>query len=200
MRFLKNSIKILHGLIYRLFLPVLVMPPNQIYKGNIYTVHRIHIMKFLESWQDRISGRVLNVGAGTWDYPRRLLDSQCELVSTDFIEQSGVDVKCDIHNLTQVFPLETFDFVICFDVLEHIQYPWLAIIQLWDMLKPEGILLMTIPFHFYIHGNSQVPDFWRFTSDGIQQLLKEEARFAHAEVTSIGHSRYPFTYLIVAKK
>ena len=199
MRFLKNSIKILHGLIYRLLLPVLILPPNQIYKGNVYTIHRVHVMKFLESWQDRISGRVLNVGAGTWEYPRRLLETHCDLISTDIIEQPGVDVRSDIHKLTDVFPMQTFDFVICLDVIEHTRCPWVALDQLCKMLKPEGILLLTFPFNFYIHRNLQVLDYWRFTSDGIEHLL-EEAKFQHAEVTPLGHPRYPFTYLVVARK
>lgn len=197
---LKNTIKSLYGLIYQLFLPILVHPPGKVYKGRYYTMHRLNIIHFLEGWQNRIHGKVLNVGAGTWKFPRELLAAQCEYVATDSYENPNVDVISDIHHLTEAFEPGSFDFVICTDVLEHVRRPWIATRQLSEVIKPGGFLLLTTPFNFHLHGNQSVRDYWRLSSEGLLQLLKEEAGFERVEITAVGHKTFPFSYLVTAQK
>jgi SAM-dependent methyltransferase len=44
----------------------------------------------------------------------------------------------------QVFE-ESFDAVICADVLEHLRDPWASVRRLARLLKPNGLLLSSIP-------------------------------------------------------
>jgi len=196
----RNFLKLTHGSVYRLLLPVIVRPPMVWYKGGVYTVTRVAIMRFLDSWRKNIQGKVLDVGVGTWTYPRQLLGKVCEYTATDCFEHPNVDVVSDIHRLSDVFQPASYDFVLCTDVLEHIPRPWQAIRQLAKVLKPDGILLMTTPFNFHLHGNQNTKDYWRLSADGLRVLLSEFGGFSQIDVTSIGHPEYPFCHTVVAKK
>jgi len=140
------------------------------------------------------------VGVGTWPYPRQLFQDRCEYIATDCFEHPNIDVVSDIHHLTDVFQPDSFDFVICTDVLEHIPRPWEAVRELYAVLKPGGILLLTTPFNFHLHGNEQVRDYWRISADGLRVLLQEIAGFDEIEITPIGHPEFPFSHTVVAKK
>ena len=196
----RNFLKLTHGSIYRLLLPVIVRPPMVWYRGGIYTLPRVAIIRFLESWQSRIRGKVLDVGVGTWTLPRQLLGEVCEYTATDCFEHPNVDVISDIHRLSEVFQPESFDFVLCTDVLEHVPRPWQAVRQLAGVLKPDGILLLTTPFNFHLHRNQNTKDYWRLSADGLRVLLGEFAGFTQIDITPIGHPEYPFCHTVVAKK
>ena len=197
---IKNWIKQLHGAIYRLALPALVRPPAARYRGKVRTLARIGIMRFLESWQDRIHGKVLDVGVGTWPYSRQSFQDVCEYTATDCFEHPNIDVVSDIHRLTDVFEPESFDFVICTDVLEHIPRPWDAVRELYAVLNPGGTLLLTTPFNFHLHDNELVRDYWRLSADGLGVLLREVAGFDEVDITPVGHPEFPFSHTVVARK
>ncbi|MBN2190074.1 MAG: class I SAM-dependent methyltransferase [Candidatus Aureabacteria bacterium] len=85
----------------------------------------------------------------------------------------------DIHNMS--FPDESFDAVICIQVLEHVENPFLAAREIIRVLKPGGRLMVTVPFLSFYHGKKQrdhapdhesYPDLWRFTYQGLEQLFK----------------------------
>lgn len=196
----KDAIKGLRGAIYLRLMPLLVAPPLMRYRDESYTVTRVAIMRFLDSWQERIQGRVLDVGGGSWGYPRELLAGRCDYTATDCFEHPNIDVVSDIHRLTERFEPESFDFVICTDVFEHIPRPWVAARELHAVLKPGGKLLLTTPFNFHLHGNEVVRDFWRISADGLRQLFLEEAGFAAVEITPVGHPEFPFSHTLVATR
>jgi 2-polyprenyl-3-methyl-5-hydroxy-6-metoxy-1,4-benzoquinol methylase len=181
----------------RWMLPVLVEPPYVEYKGAQVSYLRMGIMDFLESWQDKIHGQVLDVGVGQWTFSRNLFSDKCTYTATDCFADENIDVVSDIHTLTQTFESEQFDFVLCTDVMEHIPNPALAIEQLYTVLKPGGTLLMTTPFNYPIHTTDEVKDYWRFTDTGLKTLLH---RFSQVDVTPNGHPKFPYGFLTVAQK
>lgn len=197
---IKNFFKQLHGVLYQLLLPVLVRPPATRYRGTFYTLPRVQIMRFLEAWQSRLHGDVLDVGVGTWAYPRQLLQEHCRYVATDCFEHPNIDIVSDIHHLTAVFAPASFDFIICTDVFEHIPRPWEAVHELYAVLKPGGTLLLTTPFNFHLHGKAPVKDYWRISAEGLRVLLQEVAGFAEVEVLAMGHPEFPFSHTVVARK
>ena len=196
----KTLIKLIHGWIYRLILPVLSRAPGRIENGEFNTVNRWNIIHGLEDFRAGIHGKVLDVGAGTWEFPRKQLEGVCEYTSTDTFEHPNVDVICNIQELSSCFHPDTFDFVICTDVIEHVEKPWVAVKELFAILKPGGELLLTTPFHYPLHGNQYVHDYWRFTQDGLRQLLEEEAGFREVKITFLGHPKNPFSYTVIARK
>ena len=63
----------------------------------------------------------------------------------------------------------SFDVVIAQEVLEHVVSPSLAITEIFRVLKVGGYVYLQLPF---IIGYHPCPnDYWRFTHEGIKQLL-----------------------------
>ncbi len=91
-----------------------------------------------------------------------------------------------------------FDFVVCTEVLEHTLHPFSAIEEIWRILRTGGMLFLTTPFNFRIHG--PLPDCWRFTEHGLRELLK---RFDILELDCLetpDRWLMPIHYTIVARK
>ncbi len=89
-------------------------------------------------------------------------------VGIDMIAGEDVDIVCDSWNLP--YKAQTFDVVVCTEMLEHDARFWETIEEARRVLKNHGHFLVTtrgigFPFHEY------PGDFWRFTEDGIAILL-----------------------------
>jgi SAM-dependent methyltransferase len=90
-------------------------------------------------------------------------------VGLDEREGPGVDVAGDAHALP--FPDDSFDQILCTEVLEHLHTPQLAINEMHRVLKPGGTLILTTRFVFPLH---DVPgDFFRYTKYGLRYLLRD---------------------------
>ena len=59
-------------------------------------------------------------------------------------DQTRLDIICDITAIPE--PNESFDAILCAEVLEHIPDPAAAIKELSRLLKPGGKLIVTAPF------------------------------------------------------
>jgi SAM-dependent methyltransferase len=81
---------------------------------------------------------------------------------------------------------ETFDVVICDQVLEHVVDPCAATRTLFDLCAPGGHAIVAVPFLVRIH--AAPGDYWRFTPDGLRLLL-ERAGFEVPEVEGWGNRR-----------
>jgi SAM-dependent methyltransferase len=195
-----RTLKNLHGKLFKFFLPWIVYPPGKIVNRQFMTFHRLNIVGFLDSWNTKIQGNVLDIGAGTWEYPRKTLQYHCRYMSVDNFQHPNVDLICDIHHLDQQLDTSSWDFILCFDVLEHVLKPSEVVQQAWNLLKPGGIILVTTPFFYSIHSNSQTPDYWRISPEALRILLLELAGFSQVDIQSIGHPKYPFSVIASSVK
>jgi len=59
------------------------------------------------------------------------------------------DHVCDIISIPE--PDKSFDVVLCTEVLEHVPDPVLAIEELARLVRPGGILIVTVPFCSFTH-------------------------------------------------
>src|SRR3989344_2703139 len=122
---------------------------------------------FLEHIQPYATpGKTLDIGSGHGPYqnlfPNRL--------AVDIVDQPGVDVVADVHNLSTL-KNEEFEVVLCTEGLEHFYDPKQAISELTRVLKKGGVLILTTRFIFPLH---EVPhDYYRFTEYGLRYLLRE---------------------------
>lgn len=101
--------------------------------------------------------RVLDAGAGSSPY--RALFAHCRYETQDFSQLQGaqlrhggygaIDYVCDITAIP--VPDETFDAVLCTEVLEHHPEPIKVVHELARVLKPGGTLLLTAPLGSGIH-------------------------------------------------
>lgn len=75
-------------------------------------------------------------------------DSDVGLQSANW-DTSGIDIVSDITSI----PVsdESFDVILCTEVLEHIPDPISALKEFYRILRPDGILIITVPFCSFTH-------------------------------------------------
>lgn len=104
----------------------------------------------------------------------------------------------DICQRNQKISDGSYDYIVCTEVLEHTLQPFDAVKEMWRILKPKGILFVSTPYNFRIHG--PLPDCWRFSEHGLRALLKD---FNILELNSIetnDRPLMPIQYTVVAQK
>ncbi|MBI2807748.1 MAG: class I SAM-dependent methyltransferase [Planctomycetes bacterium] len=80
----------------------------------------------------------------------------------------GVDCVANVEAL----PLNTGSVgtVLALNTFEHVKCFWRGLDEVHRVLRPEGALVLSTPFHFRIH---QFPhDYWRFTPAAYETLLE----------------------------
>ncbi len=131
-------------------------------------------------------GRMLDFGCGRKPYEN--LFSVTEYIGLD-MEQTGHDhrnSKVDVFYDGRHIPLpdNSFDALVCSEVLEHVFDPDIILQEIRRVLKPEAMVLVTVPFCWNEH---EVPyDYARYSSFGIVHLLKKNG-FQVLEVKKSGH-------------
>jgi SAM-dependent methyltransferase len=105
-----------------------------------------------------------------------------------------IDMVCDVTDMNPI-PDESIGLVLNCESLEHIQHPQKAIDEIYRVLRPEGLLVLTTVMHFKIHRTPK--DYWRFAPDGIEFLLN---RFEILDFTLEGSSKRPKGIWVTARK
>jgi SAM-dependent methyltransferase len=119
--------------------------------------------------------------------------------TADIDTQSGADYIIDIcQNNSTVIKDESFDIIVCTEVLEHTLQPFDAIKELHRILKKGGTLLLSTPFNFRIHG--PLPDCWRFTEHGLLSMLKDFEKITINALEDENRFLMPLHYTTVAIK
>lgn len=101
-----------------------------------------HLYEFAKRNKGKISGRVIDVGS--FDVNGSLRTVFPVTVGVDMREGPGVDQVCDVVDLMTTFGLESFDCVCSADALEHMVDWKMAMENMWGILKPNGILFLTM--------------------------------------------------------
>ncbi len=98
---------------------------------------------FLEK-QDLLHGRVLHFSPSRSLYRKLKKNENITYISTDYEDEFIADFQYDITNI----PLEndSFDLIICYHILEHIEDDKKAMEELQRVLKPNGKCVIQTPF------------------------------------------------------
>ena len=132
--------------------------------------------------------RILDVGAKKSPY--RDLFAGCIFESVDIRPEESPDVLADIHDLSRVVAPDTYEVIICTEVLEHTRDPMLVLSEIRRALKPGGVLIASTPFIVPYHPDPT--DYWRFTVEAWRLLLRD---WKSAEIVPHGNQWMAIWYL-----
>lgn len=113
-------------------------------------------------------------------------------IGADIREGPGVDVNMNVTQTDLVS--ESVGTVLILDTLEHVEFLRKAMEEVYRILTTKGFLIISSVMYCPIHDNH---DYWRFTPEGFESLLKP---FAFSHVDSIGNPKFPHTVLGIASK
>ena len=103
---------------------------------------------------------VLDVGCGSLPY-KSFSGPEWNWTGLDIEGNPLADIRVATTDKTWDLPSESFDLVLCTEVLEHSKYPESILTEIHRVLKPDGKLMLTTPFIYPIHGAPS--DYRRFT-------------------------------------
>lgn len=120
-----------------------------------------HIRKAIKAWEKTIDGpqQILDAGSGfgQYDYYLASRNKDWQVTGVDvkteqiedckqFFNKIGLDnAKFAVADLTKFNEPETYDLVLCVDVMEHIEEDELVLRNFYSAMKPGGMLLISTP-------------------------------------------------------
>lgn len=173
--------------------------------------------KFWETVQAMTSGSVLEIGSRnrTGQVHRGLVPSSLQYTGFDIVAGKNVDVIGDAHFLSRYFPLKSFDVAFAYSVFEHLLMPWKVVVELNQVMKPGGMIMLTTHQAWPLH--EEPWDFWRFSSHAwrglfnrytgfeiLESVMGEQASIVphilHSGVVGLDRDRCCLGSLVVARK
>jgi len=124
---------------------------------------------------------VLDVGSYDVNGTLKPLFSHCKYTGCDIGAGPNVDV---VQTLPHVLPFtdESFDVVISANCLEHCKRPWELILEMDRVLKPSGIIAVSLPW-VGIGYHPYPIDCYRITPDAMSELfgpwMEDNGRFSY---------------------
>ncbi|MBR0644707.1 class I SAM-dependent methyltransferase [Plastoroseomonas hellenica] len=142
-------------------------------------------VRFLRPILADMRGSVLDVGCGEMPF-RGLLPPEARYTGIDIpaAEEFGMRRHSGIVNFDGLhipFADESFDNLLCTEVLEHAADPVALVAEMLRVLRPGGTLAATVPFSARVHHAPH--DYHRFTHYRLAAMF---AGFADVKVTERG--------------
>ncbi|HEY4963521.1 MAG TPA: methyltransferase domain-containing protein [Candidatus Saccharimonadales bacterium] len=144
---------------------------------------RVNVAKLIEDSakvEDGVGIRVLDIAPQDYEGAKRYYTAATvETLDIDPAANATFTVDLCENNRVSI-PDETFDVIICTEVLEHVNNPFDAAKEMFRILKKGGRIYVSTPYNFRIHG--PLPDNWRFTEHGLRILFSD---FSVVDVVSL---------------
>lgn len=147
----------------------------------------------IEKSVKNINGVIIDLGGGERpSYERFWYINPENFIRVDVSEKARPDVVADI-NKPLPFSDNFADTIFLFNVIYILEDPGKTLREINRILKPGGKLFITSPFIF--NEAKEPADYWRFTSQGLERLLKG-AGFDNFLIKPVGERFSSAVYLI----
>lgn len=154
-----------------------------------------------KSWSRFADGRAVHLELGTWSaWPDDVVDRRVaedklgDFVRLDFSADYPVDVVASATSLP--FADETIDRISSNSLFEHVAYPHEILRECFRVLRPGGMVITTVPFHFVHH--SCPGDYLRYTHEFFEVVCRDLG-FSDVITDNISTSGLYFTIHQLAK-
>ena len=130
--------------------------------------------------------KILDVGCGNGNLIKLLSKTNMDLSGSDFsedylkkakIKNPGIEFfRGDLTDQDFWKPYEnSFDTVICSEVIEHLEHDNIALDIIFSILKPNGVVIVTVPALSFLYSNfdSKVGHYRRYSKKGLTKIVKE---------------------------
>jgi len=121
--------------------------------------------------------KFLEIGCGTGDFIRQIVEhdnfeitgSEVYLKGLVYARKNLPGVDFVQFDVTQGRIGEQFDMIVAFDVLEHIDNDLAAIANISQMLRKDGVLVISVPQHMFMWGE-------------LDEIVKHKRRYSRNEL------------------
>lgn len=152
------------------------------------------LKKFAKGIKDK---KILEIGSGRkirgkYVYSvKRFFDMSNEFIMSDINQMYGHKVV----DITKMDFKESFDLILCLNVLEHIYDFKMGIDNIHKALKKDGTAVISLPVFYPFH---DIPnDYWRFTE---YSLVKLFSNFKSIKIKHKGLRAMPIMYIVILHK
>lgn len=145
------------------------------------------LFECIQYFRNLMKGKLLDLGCGNKPYSliyNEVCDSSvgCD-VPYSLHRRSNVEVLCAAEDIDRHFEKDSFDCVICTEVLEHTNDDRKVVKNINFVLKAGGNLILSAPFTYVLHEKPH--DYRRYTMFGLRDIL-EKNNFRINSVISMG--------------
>lgn len=137
------------------------------------------ILMNAECSDNELRGLVLDVGSGEGTSYHRFFKKSVDAKVAPLDLRTGIDFEKDPLPYAE----GSVDFVLAFNVLEHIYHYQHLISDMHRVLRSGARLLGAVPFLLNYHPDPR--DFWRFTQESLERILQTSG-FANIEIIILG--------------
>ena len=140
--------------------------PEIIMHNHTYRLKRF--VKLVADEYDKRGKKIIDIGAGSCQYRDYFKKVKYFSQDVENNKEKSIDFVCNVKSIP--VKRDSFDYILCTQVLEHLKDPHLAFEEFRRILKKGGKLFLTTHMAFEEH---MAPiDYFRFTRFGLRYLAE----------------------------
>ena len=148
-------------------------------------IDRVYIEEFLARHRDDVHGRVLEVRDHRYTDRFGSRVARRDVLDVD-PANTAATIVADLANARSIGD-DTFDCFILTQTLQYIRRPQDAVRHAHRILRPGGVLLVTVPSIIRVDPDAPDNDRWRFTQASCHELFRERFGAEQIEVSTGGN-------------